>query len=261
MLEKAFCNLSVVPVRAEANDRAEICTQLLFGELINIVEKKDNWYLIETEDKYQGWIDYKQVVIISDKEYQKLQSSPCFYSTELLQYIKDESNKKEIPIIIGSRIPVGEKNSFQINDTNYSYSFPVKEYDYNNISEIALKFTEAPYLWGGKSVFGIDCSGLTQVVAKICGIDIPRDASQQADCGNLVSFVEEVEVCDFAFFDDEEGNIIHIGILSSKDQIIHASGKVRVDAFDHHGIFNKDTNKYSHKLRFIKRINANKNCH
>jgi gamma-D-glutamyl-L-lysine dipeptidyl-peptidase len=254
MSEKAFCKLSVVPVRAESKDRAEICTQLLFGELIEILSEEKNWYFIQTEDKYQGWIDYKQVEIISDKEYQKFQSSPCFYSSELLQYIKDESSKKEIPIIIGSRIPVGENNSFQLNNTNYSYSFPVKEYNHTNISEIALKFTEAPYLWGGKSVFGIDCSGLTQLIAKICGIDIPRDASQQADCGNLVSFVEEAEVGDFAFFDDDEGNIIHIGILLSKDQILHASGKVRIDAFDHHGIFNKNTNKYSHKLRFIKQI-------
>jgi hypothetical protein len=254
MSEKAICNLSVVPVRTEANDRAEICTQLLFGELIEVLSQENNWYLIQTEDKYQGWIDYKQVQIISNKEYQQLLSSPCFYSAELLQHIKDESNQNDIPILIGSRIPTGDGKSFQINNVNYSYSFPNKAYQYENICDLALKFLEAPYLWGGKSAFGIDCSGLTQVVAKICGIDIPRDATQQAECGNLVSFVEEAELGDFAFFDEEDEGIIHVGILLSKNQIIHASGKVRIDAFDHLGIFNKDRNKYSHKLRFIKRI-------
>jgi cell wall-associated NlpC family hydrolase len=109
-------------------------------------------------------------------------------------------------------------------------------------------------LWGGKSPFGIDCSGFTQVVYKLNGYKLPRDANQQVNLGEPLSFVEEAEAGDLAFFDNEEGRIVHVGILLNNQSIIHASGYVRVDKFDHYGIFNQDTGKYSHTLRVIKRL-------
>ena len=120
--------------------------------------------------------------------------------------------------------------------------------------ENAYMFMNAPYLWGGKTPFGIDCSGLSQMVYKLNGIHLPRDAYQQAEKGITLSFVEEAEPGDLAFFDDAEGNITHVGILLENNLIIHASGKVRVDPIDHQGIFNKELNNYSHKLRLIKKI-------
>ena len=111
-----------------------------------------------------------------------------------------------------------------------------------------------PYLWGGKSTFGIDCSGLTQQVYKLGGYELPRDAYQQAELGEVLSFVEEAEPGDLAFFDNADGKIIHVGIILGDYKIIHAHGKVRIDPFDSNGIFNTDSQKYSHKLRFIKKV-------
>jgi len=120
--------------------------------------------------------------------------------------------------------------------------------------ELAMVFRNAPYLWGGRSPFGIDCSGLTQVLYKMVGLNIKRDAYQQAEQGQTLSFVEESDVGDLAFFDNDEGQIIHVGMLLGGNSILHASGKVRVDKLDHQGIFNVDTGRYSHKLRLIRRI-------
>ncbi|HEX2935487.1 MAG TPA: C40 family peptidase, partial [Bacteroidales bacterium] len=122
------------------------------------------------------------------------------------------------------------------------------------IEEVARKFLHAPYLWGGRTVFGIDCSGFTQIVYKMNGIGIPKDAYQQAEIGEPVQFVEDTRTGDLAFFDNEEGRITHTGIILGKSEIIHASGEVRIDKFDHQGIFNEEDNAYSHKLRLIKRI-------
>ena len=120
--------------------------------------------------------------------------------------------------------------------------------------ENAMMYINAPYLWGGRSPFGIDCSGFTQLVYKIAGKKLPRDAYQQAEIGQTLSFVEEAQSGDLAFFDNEEGSIVHVGILLQDNEIIHASGKVRIDKIDHQGIFNVDTKRYSHKLRLIKKI-------
>ena len=109
-------------------------------------------------------------------------------------------------------------------------------------------------MWGGRSFFGIDCSGFTQIAFKLNGFKLPRDASQQALIGTPLSFVEEAQAGDLAFFDNEEGKIIHVGIILEDAKIIHASGKVRVDKLDHYGIFNVDSKRYSHHLRVIKRV-------
>ena len=124
----------------------------------------------------------------------------------------------------------------------------------NNVVENAMFFQHAPYLWGGRTLFGIDCSGFVQIVFKLAGIKLLRDASQQALQGDTVHFLPEVQPGDVAFFDNEEGRIIHVGILLNNKEIIHASGQVRIDLIDDQGIFNVELNRYSHKLRIIKRF-------
>jgi cell wall-associated NlpC family hydrolase len=122
------------------------------------------------------------------------------------------------------------------------------------VPEFALHFLDAPYLWGGRSIFGIDCSGLTNVVFKMAGIHLRRDAWQQSEQGILVSFIDEARPGDLAFFNNEEGKIVHTGIILDQKKIIHASGRVRIDTLDHYGIFNEEQKRYTHQLRLIKRM-------
>ena len=123
----------------------------------------------------------------------------------------------------------------------------------SDLVKTAFMYLNAPYLWGGKTPFGIDCSGFTQMVYKLNGYSLLRDASQQATQGEALSFIEESEAGDLAFFDNDEGVITHVGIIMEDNYIIHSSGKVRIDRLDHLGIFNPDTQRHTHKLRVIKK--------
>mgnify|MGYP001812336606 CR=1 FL=1 len=124
----------------------------------------------------------------------------------------------------------------------------------SNLITTALQYLNAPFQWGGKTPFGIDCSGLSQMVYKINGYSLPRDAEEQAAQGDVLSFVEESEPGDLAFFDNNEGVITHVGIIMKNNYIIHAHGKVRIDRIDQTGIFNSELGAYTHKLRVIKKI-------
>jgi cell wall-associated NlpC family hydrolase len=117
-----------------------------------------------------------------------------------------------------------------------------------------MLFLNSAYLWGGRSIFGVDCSGFCQTVFRFIGIPLLRDAYQQASQGEAIGFLEETKLGDLAFFDNEEGRITHVGMLLDQDTIIHASGRVRMDTIDHLGIVNVDTGLHTHKLRIIKRM-------
>ncbi|CAM4151288.1 C40 family peptidase [Flavobacterium antarcticum] len=249
-----ICELANIPLRFEPNDRSEIVSQVLFGEFFEITETTKNWLRIKLhDDGYEGWIDSKQSRPISEIDFKKLNKTAVVLNGDLVEYISTKEN-----ILIP--IPLGSSVSFlqfpEINTANYlfegleSKGIQPKE----KLIETAFLYLNAPYLWGGKTPFGIDCSGFTQMVYKLNGYAILRDASQQATQGEALSFIEESEPGDLAFFDNEEGKIIHVGIIMNDNYIIHASGKVRIDRLDHLGIFNAETNRHTHKLRVIKRI-------
>lgn len=251
-----ICNLSIIPVRLESNDRSEMVTQLLFGEHFIILENKKNWCKIRAAfDNYEGWIDTKQYLSISEETFLNLEKDTLTVTSELIDFVND---KKEnfFTIPIGSNLPFYKNQYFFLNDAPYYYEGKISnsKKSKKTIVDIAFKFLNTPYLWGGKSPFGIDCSGFTQLVYKICGYNLLRDASQQASQGIVLSFIEESEPGDLAFFDDEEGNITHVGILLKENFIIHAHGKVRIDKIDYSGIFNIESNRHTHKLRIIKKI-------
>jgi cell wall-associated NlpC family hydrolase len=119
--------------------------------------------------------------------------------------------------------------------------------------DCALEFLNVPYLWGGKSVFGIDCSGFVQLVFRLYDLNLPRDAYQQAEIGELIDS-KEARQGDLAYFTNEKGKIIHVGIVLDNETIIHASGRVRIDQLTKSGIYNSDYCKETHKLHFIKRV-------
>ena len=251
-----ICNLSIIALRAEANDRSEMVSQLLFGDHFKILEKSKQWLKIKLAfDDYEGWIDSKQCVKINNKDYEKLSEEPILVSNELIDFIEDEENKL-FTIVLGSRLPHYSDKILKLNKNKYSFNGNISgiRSSKDAIVNTAIMFLNAPYLWGGKTPFGIDCSGLTQMVYKINGHHLLRDASQQASQGEVLSFIEESEPGDLAFFDNNEGNIIHVGIILANNYIIHASGKVRIDRLDQSGIYNAELKKHTHKLRVIKKI-------
>ena len=250
-----------MPCRFEPEDTSEMVTQLLFGETVSIYEeKKGNWRKIKTAfDNYPCWIDHKQITLISEEEFEKINSSPFTVCSELVSVIQNNTTKEFTPIVLGCSLPHFKDNTALINETPFTFdgetiNSAIPPSSKNNLIDNAFLYLNAPYLWGGKSPFGIDCSGFTQVIYKLNSFVLPRDASQQAQIGQTLSFIEESEPGDLAFFDNDEGNIIHVGIMLSDNRIIHASGCVRIDKIDHQGIYNVDTNTYSHRLRLIKKI-------
>jgi cell wall-associated NlpC family hydrolase len=258
-MQYGICLLSVVPCRKEASNTSEMVTQLLFGEHYTVTETAESWIKIKTAfDNYECWINIKQHQKISDSTFKQIESQSLPYSNELIQVIRDKKTQISFPISIGSALPFLKNNTFKIEDFEFGFDGSSTQSNSKKSSaeiiQTSYLFLNAPYLWGGKSPFGIDCSGFTQLVYKINGYKLPRDAYQQVELGEPLNFVEEAESGDLAFFDNEEGKIVHVGILLNNQQIIHASGQVRVDNFDHYGIFNSSTKKYSHTLRVIKRI-------
>lgn len=250
----AICNLAIIPLRAESSDRSEIVSQILFGEHFEILEKNNQWFKVKLHyDNYEGWIDSKQCQIISEKNYHDLSNEAIILNADLVEYV---TNPKSILLAI----PLGASLSFlshnDINKDGFEFEGlkAVGIKPKSSIIQSAFMYLNAPYLWGGKTPFGIDCSGFTQMVYKLCGYKLLRDASQQATQGDALSFIEESEPGDLAFFDNDEGKIIHVGIIMENNYIIHASGKVRIDRLDHLGIYNAEQNRHTHRLRVIKKI-------
>lgn len=254
--------LSSIPVRTEPAERSEMCTQILLGEHFEVLEECPKWCRIRLwHDGYEGWIDKKMITQIPKREYNHLSNKPQMVTSEIFNIVQQIDHYRNFLIVAGSTLPhFKQKNStFTIANTHYKIerNISVKTVEADTRSKIintALKYFNAPYLWGGRTPLGIDCSGLTQIVYKIAGLNIPRDAYQQAQLGEHFSFLEEALPGDLAFFDNELGEIIHVGIIWEKNKIIHASGKVRIDNIDHAGIFNLETHRYTHQLRLMKRI-------
>ncbi len=254
-----ICHLGVVPCRFEPSDKSEMVTQLLFGETFEIIKQEGKWLQIRiTLDGYECWIDEKQYLPLTPELFDRESVFPATCSADLVDLVTKTADNTLTPVLAGSTLPSYEHGKLTVGEEAFSFdgeiTHPLSENIPTLVAEYATVFLNAPYLWGGRSVFGIDCSGFTQVVFKMAGIKLKRDAYQQAEQGTTLSFIEEAQTGDLAFFDNEEGKIIHTGIVLSTGKIIHASGKVRVDKLDHQGIFNHDTKKYTHKLRLIKRI-------
>jgi len=246
------CIVSICPIRKEPSHTSEMVSQLLFGEFLEVLETGTTFTRIRClYDEYEGWIQTVQFDKVTQKT-AALKPLGYTYKHKSKAILKDDKLYLSVATPVFHEIPTAHFVLQYDNPLIWTVDEDLKD-DYI-IKSIALLYLNTPYLWGGKSSSGIDCSGFTQQVLKLMGVILKRDAYQQAEQGEVVGFLQEARCGDLAFFDNEEGRITHTGIMLSSETIIHASGRVRIDSIDNMGIINSDTGKRTHKLRVIKRF-------
>ncbi len=250
---------SVVPLRSEPDDRSEMVSQLLLGECF-VYEKCRNGfcYISSSIDNYPGWIDEKTITSITQQEYDLLTQQPSYYVVIPLAEAFDLTSKCVIRIPGGSRLPNCDSiGRFSLHERKFQvhrdFILPESEISRDGLLLTATSFINAPYLWGGKTVMGIDCSGFTQIVFGLHGVKLPRDSKDQALLGVPIS-IENAQPGDLAFYQNKDGQIVHVGIILEKQRIIHASGRVKIEKMDSEGIYSDEYQRYTHKLHSIKRI-------
>ena len=240
-------------MRQESSDTSEMVSQLMYGEVFKVLEYRKKWSRIRlSNDHYEGWIDNKQYLEIQENDYKNLSDkNNIAFAKDPISTVT-HSNQTLSSILIGSQISSANFLGDSYSSTAITNS--KVQLEKSNLVSEALLLLNTPYLWGGRSNMGIDCSGFAQLIYKLNGYYLSRDASEQAKQGEVLSFIEESDPGDLAFFDNTEGNITHVGIIMKDNYIIHAHGQVRIDRLDQTGIFNLDTSSHSHKLRMIKKI-------
>jgi hypothetical protein len=258
VLSYSYCNVARMPLRSEPTHRAEMVNEVLFGERAEVLEISNNdWARIRCEwDGYEGWCKVGQLAFLSRRDYRKM---PKYIVARHGDRLVFEEGELSLPL--GSEL-YGLKGA-RLFLLNQIVKFKGKKktikdltIDGDKLKAAAFQYLHTPYLWGGRTVAGIDCSGLTQMAFKQCGVAIPRDASQQANEGEAIDFLQHAHCGDLAFFDNEEGKITHVGILLDSQTIIHAtdtSGRVVVDRIDQGGIISILLKRRTHNLRMVKR--------
>jgi hypothetical protein len=242
-MQKITCALTYIPIRKEPSHLSEQISQLIFGEVATVIKSENDWHFIQTEfDNYQGWIE-KKVSIPYKKE-----AFEIVLNKSMLMQIEFGGN---LMIPIGAILQFNKNRFLSMNGITYDIILNDLTTE-SDLMEIIREFIGTPYLWGGRTIYGTDCSGFSQIVMKCMGINLPRDASEQAQTGKKVDNLNNARQGDLAFFENEDGKIVHVGIILKDGLIIHASGSVRIDKLDKTGIFNETLNNYTHKLSVVK---------
>jgi len=252
-MEYGICNLSVVPLRAEPNDRSEQVSQVLFGETFEITEWKDNWVKIVTSiDTYPGWIGRLQFSMLGHLAYKRIRQTPPPITHRPVTQAWKIANNSILYLPAGSSLAFLEGTTCRVGEEKFEIIGEIGETE--NLAVTATSYLNAPYLWGGRTHFGIDCSGFTQAVFRSQGISLLRDASMQVEQGYAINALHDAKLGDLAFFENADGKIVHVGIMLNNEKIIHASGKVKIDAIDEKGIYSEEQKRYTHKLTTVKRL-------
>lgn len=245
-MKYGICNLSVIPLRSEANNMATQQSQLLYGELFKILEQRKFFSKIRCLfDDYEGWISNLHFKELSQEQFYELKELKPSYNYDLAHYVHNKNNSL-LPVVIGSDLSMAPFLNHQCEASIIP--------NQHSVVSAAMMYLNATELVGGKTPFGIDSSGLSQMAYKLNGIALKRTPQEQSTQGEALSFIEEAKAGDLVFFDNKDGVIDHVGILLENNYIIHAYGSVRIDRIDHTGIFNIDTNTYTHSVRVIKSI-------
>lgn len=276
-MKTGICNLPLLPLRSEPSECSEMMTQVLFGELFEVLEEYESWSKIRVlSDNYIGWCTTKMLQILPLSFFDTLKTNhPAFMKALLSPCLLQDSANSQLLLPAGSRLyfydevkatfsvfktrtlvfnePVEEHWSVDPLSVAVSNSLDVKS-KLNDILTTARSFMNAPYLWGGKSILGIDCSGLVQLAFSIHGCALPRDARDQALQGEVVADITSAEAGDLAFFVNASGKVVHVGILLDRSLILHASGSVHIDSIDAQGIYSEQLDRYTHRLHSVKRI-------
>ena len=259
-----ICLWSSVAVRAHHSHASEMITQLLFGETYSVTDQCEEWIAICTSDcHYAGWISCKQHQELSSEEYAQYQELDKYRVNDVFLFIRDAITHIGFPLFLGAQFPMPVQGTFTIANRTFKVELPERNElphhdgltaQQEQLLDTAFRFLNAPYLWGGRTITGIDCSGFVQSVFRSIGIQLPRDASQQVDLGEVVNFAEEAQIGDLCFFENTEGKIVHTGLVCGYQQIIHSSGHVQINTLDNTGIYNHELKRYTHQLRVIKRV-------
>ena len=253
---------SIVPVRAEAKESAEQNTQMLFGELCEVLEEQPRWKRIRLEnDGQEGWVDAKMVTPMSEKEYRahKKAMKDAARVVFPMAYAMSENNGQTIPLTAGTQLTNYQDGRFEVLGVGFRIdpnmvSVAPLALTQESLLQVVRFFLNVPYLWGGKNALGMDCSGFTQVIMSLFGKALLRNASEQVTQGKAVNELKKTQAGDLVFFDHEDGKISHVGIVIDAERVIHCSGRVKVEKLDEKGIFNAETGEYSHHLVQIRRI-------
>ena len=275
MVEYVVANATVVPVRENPSEGAEQLTQLLLGEVCEVLDCLPRWTKIRsTLDGQEGWVDFKMLTTTNIQypisNIQAIVAVPMAIATDM-------ETGEELMLTLGTRLPNYAHGTFEVLGKQYliapacvnttlstasiASDLPSTgasaDLQRSDLITIAQSLLNAPYLWGGKNLMGIDCSGFTQVVYATMGVNLLRNAREQVTQGELVSSLAEAQPGDLAFFDHADRdpkatNISHVGLLLSPTKIIHCSGCVHVDAIDQEGI-RLANGELTHHLVKIKR--------
>ena len=251
----AINHCTITPVRSQPSEASEQLTQLLWGEVCEVLDNLPRWTKIRsTLDGQEGWVDFKMLTPLpSNLSPITSNLSPITSPIAIATSMEDG---QELMLTMGTRLPNYEHGTFEMLGKQYIIDPAAVNSDiqHSDLIAIAKSLLNAPYLWGGKNAMGIDCSGFTQVVYATVGIDLLRNAREQITQGTLVSSLQQALPGDLAFFDHADRdpnatNISHVGILLSPNEIIHCSGSVHIDFIDHQGIHLPDGSLTHHLVQ------------